>query len=73
MPQRKTLPTEEQNKAIDAYCAKHGLSPTVAGRIAWARLLAKPPKAWEIEDAKVPRGNLDTLKQYQSDDDDENG
>lgn len=68
MPQRKTLPTDEQNRAIDAYCEKHGLSPTVAGRIAWARLLAKPPKQQEIDAATVQRGNIETLKQYQGDD-----
>lgn len=70
MPQKKTLPTAEQLAEIKAYCERHKLNAIVAGRIAWARLLAKPPKAWEIEDATVPRGNLETLKQYQDDDSD---
>lgn len=65
MPQRKTLPTEEQNQAINEYCETHEISPTIAGRIAWARLLAKPPTPREIREATVPLGNLDTLRQNQ--------
>ena len=63
MPQRKTLPTEEQNQKIDAYCQEHGISPTIAGRIAWDRLLSAAPKPAEIRKAKVPLGNPETLKQ----------
>lgn len=71
MPQKITSPTAEQLAEIKAYCDRHKLSPIVAGRIAWARLLAKPPKGWEIKDATIPRGNLETLKQFQDDDDSE--
>jgi hypothetical protein len=68
MPQKITAPTAEQLAEIKAYCERHNLGAIVAGRIAWARLLAKPPKAWEIEDATVQRGTVANLKQYQEDD-----
>lgn len=68
MPQKITLPTSEQLAEIKAYCDRHKLNAAVAGRIAWARLLAKPPKGWEIADATVQRGTVENLKQYQDDD-----
>jgi hypothetical protein len=64
MPQKKTLPTAEQISAIDAYCEKHNLTPSVAGRIAWARLIGKAPTRAEIESATIPAGNLANLKQF---------
>lgn len=63
MPQRKTLPTEEQEKKIVEYCEQHGIKPIIAGRIAWDRLLVSPPKPSEIRKATVPRGNPATLRQ----------
>jgi hypothetical protein len=65
MPQKKTSPTAEQITAIDSYCEKHNLTPSVAGRIAWARLLGKAPTRAEIEAATIPAGNLASLKQFQ--------
>jgi hypothetical protein len=62
MPQRKTLPTEEQEEAIKQYIADNKISPIIAGRIAWDRLLAAPAKPKEIKKATLPRGTVENLK-----------
>jgi hypothetical protein len=61
----KTKP--EQAQGFRDYCEAHGITPAIAGRIAFARLLSKKPTKAEIKAATVPRGNLDTLRQNQGD------
>lgn len=66
MPLKQVLtkPTDNVAEAIDAYCAAHNLPKMTAGRIAWERLLAKPPSPAEVRRATVDRGTPENLARY---------
>jgi len=55
--------TQDQIDDLGEYCEAHGINKSEAGRIAFARLLAKKPKSEEIEAARRERGT-DNLAEY---------
>lgn len=48
--------TDKIGEKLAEYCEQHNLNASEAGRIAFARLFAKPPKKAERESAKTEMG-----------------